>query len=261
MNETVSIITPVYNSEKFIKQCIDSVLAQKYSDWELILSDDCSTDSSVEIINEYLKRDKRIKLIQSETNNGAGIARNHAIKEAEGRYIAFLDCDDFWHKDKLSKQLEYLKKNNIELVFGQYFIVEGNSNVPSYKVCSPKSVTYKKMLCNDYVGFLTLLYDTKRIGKLFMPEIRRRQDWAYKLRLLKNLKIGYGLQEPLAFYRIGNSSLSSNKIKLLKYNFKIYKKELGYSYVESFFMMINFLIHYFYYKSVSKKKVNYHQTS
>lgn len=261
MNETVSIITPVYNSEKFIKQCIDSVLSQNYTDWELILSDDCSTDSSVEIIHEYLRRDKRIKLIQSVTNNGAGIARNQAIKQAAGRYIAFLDCDDFWHEQKLSKQLEYIRKNNLELVFSQYYVVEGDSNLPNFKICSPKTVTYKRMLCNDYIGFLTLLYDTKRIGKILMPEIRRRQDWAYKLKLLKSLKIAHGIQEPLAFYRIGNSSLSSNKIKLLKYNFKIYHEELGYSWLNSILRMINFLVHYFYYKAVSKKKVNYQHTS
>ena len=260
-NKKVSIITPVYNSEIYIKKCIDSVRAQTYTNWEMLLSDDCSTDSSVEVISEYLKKDYRIKLITSRVNSGAGIARNKAIESASGRYIAFLDCDDFWQKDKLTKQVEFLQKENLGLAYSQYYVVEGDNNVPKIKICSPEKVDFKKMLCNDYIGFLTLIYDTEIIGKHLMPEIRRRQDWAYKLKLLKNTSYAYGIQEPLAFYRIGNSSLSSNKIKLLKYNFSVFHNELGNSKIKSFFMMINFLFHYFSYKQVSKKKVNFKTSS
>jgi len=261
MSKTVSIITPVFNAEKYIEQCINSVLSQTHKDWELILCDDCSTDNSVRIIEEYINRDSRIILLSNEVNSGAGIARNMAIKHATGNYIAFLDGDDFWHEDKLKKQLDFIQKNHCALVYSQYYVVIGESNIPKHIICSPKVVTYKKMLCNDYIGFLTLMYDVNKLGKLFMPEIRKRQDWAYKLKLLKSTKEAIGIQEPLAFYRIGNSSLSSNKVKLLKYNFAVFHKELGYSKLSSTFMMINFLLHYFYYKSVSKKKVNFKHTS
>ncbi|MBU2900549.1 glycosyltransferase family 2 protein [Maribacter dokdonensis] len=261
MNEKVSIITPVFNAEFFVRKCVESVLMQSYENWEMIFSDDCSTDRSIEIIKEYAKKEPRIKLLLSDTNRGAGVARNKAIEYASGRYITFLDSDDFWHKDKLKKQLKFLKEKDIAIAYSQYYIVEGDSNVPKYKICSPKKVNFNKMLCNDYIGFLTLLYDTDKITKQLMPEIRRRQDWAYKLQLLKDNGFAYGIQEPLAYYRVGNNSLSSNKINLLKYNFAVFHKELGYSKLSSTFMMINFLVHYFYYKSVSKKKVNFKHTS
>ena len=261
MIKTVSIITPVFNAEKFIEKCINSVLSQTFKDWELILCDDRSTDNSVRIIKAFINKDPRIKLLSNKINGGAGVARNKALEYATGNYIAFLDGDDFWHEDKLKKQLEFIQKYNCGMVYSQYYVVNGGSNIPEYKICSPKMVTYEKMLCNDYIGFLTLMYDVKKVGKLFMPEIRKRQDWAYKLILLKNIKEAVGIQEPLAFYRIGNSSLSSNKVKLIKYNFEVFHKELGYSWLSSSFMMINFLIHYFYYKSVSKKKVNFQLTS
>ncbi|MDO6809175.1 glycosyltransferase family 2 protein [Zobellia galactanivorans] len=253
----VSIITPVYNSEQYIKKCIESVLAQSYEDWEMILCDDCSTDASVEIIRAFAEKDQRIKLITCEINGGAGVARNKAIEQAAGRFIAFLDCDDFWHKDKLKKQLRFLKDKDFAMVYSQYYIVEGEAEVPKYKICSPEKVCFKSMLRNDYVGFLTLIYDTEKLGKQYMSEIRRRQDWAYKLKLLKSGYCAYGIQEPLAFYRVGNSSLSSNKFKLIKYNFRVFHEELGNSWITSSFLMINFLCYYFYYKLVSKKKVNF----
>lgn len=257
----VSIITPLYNSEKFLPQCVASVLEQTYDDWELILSDDCSSDNSVEIAREYCKRDQRIKLIESETNNGAGVARNKAIEYASGRYLAFLDSDDFWHQDKLKKQLDLMTGKGLPLVYCQYYVVEGDAQIPEYKICSPKKVDYSTMLRNDYIGFLTLIYDTEKLGKLYMPKMRRRQDWAYKLRLLKGMGYAHGIQEPLAFYRIGDSSLSSNKFKLLKYNFEVFRKELDKSWLESFLLMIRFLLYHFLYKLTSKQKVDFKNSS
>lgn len=252
----VSIITPVYNSENYIEQTIASVLAQTYTNWEQIFVDDCSSDNSEELIKSYQEKDARFKYHRLATNSGAGVARNKAIDLAKGRFIAFLDADDFWHPEKLERQLTVMQEERVPLVYSQYYVVKGASNDPEHIICSPEHTSYKKMLCNDYIGFLTLMYDTEVIGKQFMPEIRRRQDWAYKLKLLKNISHGYGIQEPLAYYRVGNSSLSSNKFKLLKYNFAIYHEVLGFSKIKSSFYMINFLAHYFFYKSTSKKKIN-----
>tara|TARA_R110002111_G_scaffold67600_1_gene109945 strand:- start:5 stop:382 length:378 start_codon:yes stop_codon:yes gene_type:complete len=122
MNEKVSIITPVFNAELYVRQCVESVLIQSYENWEMIFCDDCSTDKSVEIIEEFAKKDSRIKLLLCETNGGAGVARNKAIKHASGRYVAFLDCDDFWHEQKLEKQLKFLKQKDLGIVYSQYFI-------------------------------------------------------------------------------------------------------------------------------------------
>lgn len=252
----VSIITPVYNSENYLRTCIESVLEQTYTNWEMILCDDCSTDESIKVVQEYVERDERIKLICNEVNSGAGVTRNNAIKTSRGRFLAFLDSDDLWHKDKLKKQIDFMLQGDLAMVYSHYYVMQGNGEKPTHIIRSPKKVNFRNMINNDYIGFLTLVYDTEKLGKLYMPKIRRRQDWAYKLKLLKRQNYAYGIPEPLAYYRVGTKSLSSNKIKLIKYNFNVYRNELGYSFAYSSLLMVNFLIHYFWYKFTSKKKLN-----
>lgn len=251
----VSIITPTYNSERFIEHTIASVQAQEYTEYEHIVIDDCSNDKTIELIEGKASQDDRIILIKQSENLGAGAARNAGIKIAKGRYLAFLDADDYWHPKKLLLQLQLMREKKIPMVYSQYYIVKGEINVPRYKINSPKTTTYKKMLRNDYMGFLTVVYDTSVVGKMYMPTIRRRQDWAYKLKILKKIDFAVGIQTPLAYYRTGNSSLSSNKLRLIKYNFMVYHKELGNSFIVSLFLMGVFLIHYFYFKLTSKKEV------
>jgi glycosyltransferase involved in cell wall biosynthesis len=251
----VSIVTPVYNAEKFINKCIASVLNQTYPNWEMILVDDCSPDNSSEIILEYAQKDDRIKYHKLKKNGGAGVARNQAISMATGRYLAFLDSDDFWHPAKLEKQIEFLKEKNAPAVYSQYYIFNQTIGKPTHIVKSPERVDFKKMQKNDYIGFLTFLLDTKKTGKPMMPTIRRRQDWAYKLIVFKPGFYALGIQEPLAYYRVGNESLSSNKFRLLKYNFGVFRNVLGYSFVKSIVKMAVFLCHYFYFKAISKEKI------
>lgn len=251
----VSIITPVYNSEKFLANNIASVQAQTYTNWEHILVDDCSTDDSVKIIEEYASLDNRVKLIKLSKNSGAGVARNTAIEVAKGKFIAFLDADDYWHKDKLNKQIAYMLHHDCSFSYTQYYIVEGKSE-PKYLVQSPDIVSYKSILKNGYIGCLTAIYDAEKIGKHYMPVVRKRQDWLLWINILKKIGHAYGIQEPLAYYRVGNKSLSNNKFRLLKYNFNVYHKELGMSYAISVWRMGVFLIHYFYFKSFKIKKLN-----
>ncbi len=253
-NTIVSIITPVYNSERFLKKCMDSVLTQTYLSWEHILIDDCSTDESPIIIKKYQKKDSRIKYVRLKENSGAGIARNRGIEMAKGRYIAFLDSDDFWALDKLEKQINFMRNMNYCFVYSQYYVVKADGK-PVYKIESPEKVSYIRMIKNNYIGCLTVVYDTNVLGKIFMPLIRKRQDWVLWIKLLKKTKYAYGFQEPLAFYRIGNASLSNSKIKLLKHNFDVYYVELNMSFLKSTIMMGNFLLHYFYYKIISKKQL------
>ncbi len=253
--ELVSIITPVYNSQNFLSQCIESVLSQTYKDWEMILVDDCSLDDSRKVILNYVKEDNRIKYIRLDKNGGAGVARNKAIEASKGKYLAFLDSDDFWHKDKLKKQITFLKTNNVGAVFSQYYIFNSKIEQPTHLIKSPKKADFNTMQKNDYIGFLTFLIDTEKTGKPLMPTIRRRQDWAFKLIIFKLGIKAYGIQEPLAYYRVGNQSLSSNKIKLLRYNFAVFRDILEYSWIKSILKMHIFLFHYFLFKATSKATV------
>lgn len=218
----VSIITPLYNSREFISETIDSVLKQSYDNWEMIIVDDCSTDDGVEIVKEYKKHDQRIKLIKLDKNSGAAVARNTAIKNAKGRYIAFLDSDDLWHSEKLERQIQYIQENNYAFTYTNYQKMNESGDLLEEIIESPSKLNYKKALYTNYVGCLTAIYDTEKLGKVYMPEIRKRQDYGLWLKILKKVD-GHGLSENLAYYRVRDNSVSSNKLDLLKYNWKLYR--------------------------------------
>ena len=256
MNAIVSIITPVYNSSRFVKQCLLSTTCQSYPYIEHILVDDCSTDGSVNIIEGFAKSDSRIKLIKLTENGGAGVARNTAIKAATGRFIAFLDSDDFWHKDKLKLQVDFMLKNDYAFTYTQYYIVNEYSEVNKL-VHSPSIVHYKDILRNGYIGCLTAMYDSEKIGKHYMPLIRKRQDWSLWIMILKEIKVAYGIDQPLAYYRVGNESLSNNKFKLVKFNFNVFRKVLNMGFLESSYRMVVFLFCYFKFKLFSIKNVEH----
>lgn len=218
----VSIITPLYNSEDFISETIESVLSQTYKNWEMIIVDDCSKDNGVEIVRKYQLQDKRIRLISLKKNSGAAVARNIAIENAKGRYIAFLDSDDLWHPEKLERQIKFMQDNNYAFSYTNYQKMTGSGELIDEIVKSPSELDYKKELHTNYIGCLTVIYDIKKLGKVYMPEIRKRQDYGLWLKILKKVD-GYGLNENLAYYRVRNNSVSSNKINLIKYNWKLYR--------------------------------------
>ncbi|WP_340201033.1 glycosyltransferase family 2 protein [Ascidiimonas sp. W6] len=250
----VSIITPTYNSSKHIEQNLKSVNEQSFKDYEHIIVDDCSHDNTFEIVEKAAKQNPKIRYFRLEENGGAGVARNKAIEMASGRFIAFLDSDDLWHKDKLSVQIDFMFKNNLAMSYCSYYVMNEFGEL-QYIRAAPKKVGYSDILKNDYMGFLTTVYDTKYLGKMYMPEIRKRQDWALKIRILQKNQPALGILQPLAYYRVGHNSISKNKNKLLKYNFNVFRKELKMSYIESIFRMANFLLHYGVYKVTSKKPI------
>ena len=192
INEMVSIIMPSYNSSGYIAQSIDSIINQSYTNWELLITDDCSTDNTCEIVERYAARDSRIKLFALEENKGAGIARNNSIKEARGRYIAFCDSDDCWLPDKLKIQIELMACTGAEICYGSYLTCDEN-NVNTGIVVAYKQITYKEICRDDSIGFLTCIYDTQRLGKVYLPELRKRQDWGWKIKLMKHCPIAYGI--------------------------------------------------------------------
>src|SRR5690606_2262294 len=227
MNNLVSIITPTYNSERYIQETIKSVQNQTYSNWEMIIVDDCSTDNTVKIIEKIQKTEPRIILFKLEKNTGAGIARNKAIELAQGRYIAFLDADDLWKPEKLEKQINFLTNNNQVFTFSFYEWIDENGNLLHKIIKAPSPLTYSQLLFCNYVGNLTGIYDTSFFGKIPMTSIRKRQDWVYWLTSLKKIKTSQPVPESLAYYRIREGSISSSKINLVQYNFKIYREYLN----------------------------------
>ena len=223
--DLVSIITPVFNCENFIKNTIESVLAQTYEKWEMILVDDCSPDGSADIIKEYSKKDKRIKYIKLKENSGAAFARNKALKSSKGRFIAYLDADDLWKSEKLEKQVNFMIKNNCAFSCTDYEkIDEEGKSLKTVRI--PKKVNYDLFLRNTIIQTVGVMVDTNITGKevLIMPNIRRRQDAATWCQILKKGYVCCEVPEVLSYYRVVKNSLSSNKFKAMKMNWYWYRK-------------------------------------
>jgi teichuronic acid biosynthesis glycosyltransferase TuaG len=245
--ELVSIITPTYNSEKYIKQMIDSVINQSYKNWELLITDDCSTDNTIQIVQEFIKNNNRIKLFRLSKNSGAGISRNYSIKMAQGKYIAFCDSDDLWHPNKLKNQIEFMSKFDLAFSYTNYQIIDNNGIFLKNVFC-PLDLTYDMIVRNCYIGCLTVMYDVSKLGPLFFDKIKKRQDWILWIQILHVISFTKGLNEVLASYRTRNNSISASKIKLVKYNWLVYYKFLNYTKLGATFMLFRFLFYYFLFK-------------
>ena len=241
MSELVSIITPTYNAEKFITETLKSVQNQTYQNWEMILVDDASTDETVKIISDFAKKDSRIKLFKLEKNFGNGFARNIALEKAVGKYIAYLDADDLWFPNKLEKQIQFLKENNLHFTFSFYDCIDEEGNSLNRRVEAPINLTYDELFFCNYVGNLTAIYDADYFGKIILEATQKRQDWRLWLTILKQIQVTKPVPEPLAFYRIRKDSISSSKFKLIKHNFGVYREFHGFNFVFSVLLMMRFL--------------------
>lgn len=230
-NELVSIITPCYNASEFIGQTIESVLAQTYQNFEMIIIDDCSTDNSIDVISKYIRKDNRIKLIKLKNNSGSAVARNIGIKEAKGRYIAFLDSDDLWVPEKLIKQIAFMKTNELLVTYSSYFVIDKNGNITGVRKAR-ESIKYEDMLKSNHIGNLTGIYDCKLLGKIYSEKVGH-EDYTLWLKVMKIVGKTKGILEPLAMYRQLSNSLSANKIKACKWQWNIYRKFLGLNFVQS----------------------------
>ena len=217
----VTVITANYNCARFISATIESVLTQSLQDWEMIIVDDCSTDNSISIIDRYLE-DQRIKLIKLETNQGPAVARNISISAAQGRFIALLDSDDQWTPEKLELQISFMIEKDIALSYTEYRKVDEEGRIISGVIERPDRVNYQFMLNSNYIPCLTAIYDSHKLGKVYMPLILKRQDYGLWLDILKQVDYAYCIHKPLAYYRVRkNDSVSSNKVKSALYHWKI----------------------------------------
>ncbi|GAA4310029.1 glycosyltransferase family 2 protein [Pontixanthobacter gangjinensis] len=248
-NGLVSVIMPAYNSEAFIAEAIRSVIQQTYPDWELLIIDDASTDATKKIIRKLYQDDNRIRLLENSENRGTHYTRNKGIKAAQGDFIAFLDADDLWKPEKLKKQLELLSKENLAACFSSYELMAEDASLLNKKIEALPELTYDKLLKANYVGNLTGVYDQRKLGKIYCPDISKRQDWALWLNVIEKGGPMKGIREPLAIYRLRKNSISTNKLEMLRYNFNIYHKILGYDLLSSTWKMLIFLNEQFFVKS------------
>lgn len=237
MNDLVSIIMPSYNTAKFISETIESVLAQTYTDWELIIVDDCSTDNTDEVVESFLPYN-RIKYIKNEKNSGAAVSRNRALCEAKGKWIAFLDSDDVWLPEKLEKQIAFMEKNDYHFSYTNYIEIDEFSIPNGRVITGPKKVTRHGMYNYCWMGCLTVMYDAETIGLIQIADIKKNNDYAMWLKVCKKSDC-YLLDETLAKYRKRGGSISNHGYtKLIKWHYKLYREAEKRDVVTSAVLMI-----------------------
>ncbi len=224
MNDLVSIITPSYNTAKYIGETIRSVQAQTYENWEMIIVDDCSTDNTDEVVLEYLS-DTRIKYLKNDKNSGAAISRNYALREARGKWIAFLDSDDIWMPTKLEKQIAFMVSGGYHFSYTQYEEIDEQSKPLGVLVTGPKRITKRGMYNYCHVGCLTVMYDAEYVGLIQIEDIKKNNDYAMWLKVCKRAEC-FLLEEPLAKYRRGRvGSISTYGYStLIKWHYRLYRE-------------------------------------
>lgn len=232
MSDLVSIIMPCYNTATYVKDAIDSVINQTYSNWELIIVDDHSSDSSVDIINEF--HDNRIVLLINERNQGAAFCRNRALHYAKGRWIAFLDSDDKWVDIKLEKQIEFMEMNNYSLSYTNYSLIDQSGNKLGIFVTGPKKINSVLMHLYCWPGCLTVMFDRNHLNLPIIPLIEKNNDYAMWLRL-SNDAVCYLLDMNLALYRKGraNSISNHNRLTLIKWHYLLFRRCESYGIIRS----------------------------
>lgn len=235
----ISIVVPVYNAEMFLEDTISFVQAQTYTNWELLLVDDCSKDDSFQIANKAAKEDTRIRPIQVETNGGAAKARNRGIEEAKGRYLCFLDADDIWLPQKLERELTFLQQEGAGFVFMGYEFADEDGKGLGKVVTVPDTISYRQALGNTTIFTSTVMFDCKKIKKedIFMPDIPS-EDTATWWHILKHYGPARGCNENLVKYRRSANTLSSNKLKAIQRIWGLYRKQEGFSVLKSAYCML-----------------------
>lgn len=231
----VSIITPTYNCAKFIARTLDSVQAQTYQNWEMIIVDDCSQDNTKEIVEGYMKNDPRIQYHLLDANSGAAVARTTAMRLAKGSYMAFLDSDDIWMPDKLERQIRWMNNNGYAFSCTAYEQIDEDDNLLNRTIKTIKRTDYNRLLLDCPVGNSTVIYDVEKMGKFEVPNIRKRNDDALWLQMLKKEKYIWGMPDVLMKYRIRQNSISSNKFKVIKYHWILYREIEHLSVIRSVF--------------------------
>lgn len=220
----VSVITPTFNCGKFIAQTIEAVQAQTYANWEMVIVDDCSTDDTKTVVDRYIEKDPRIRYHCLETNSGAAVARTRAMELAQGEFMAFCDSDDLWMPEKLEKQLAFMEKTGHAFTCTAYEQIDEEGESLNRKIKTIEKTNYNRLLLDCPVGNSTVMYNVGVMGKFQVPDIRKRNDDALWLQMLKKEKYIWGMPDVLMRYRIRSNSISSNKLKVIKYHWILYRQ-------------------------------------
>ncbi len=239
----VSIITPCYNSAQFLEETIQSVLNQKFTDWQWLITDDHSTDESVKMIREI--NDPRIILTISDKNGGAGHARNLSLEKASGKYITFLDADDYWEPNFLLETVSFMKEENAELAYSNYARCDEHLVPKIADFLADKEVTFDNLLKTCRLSLLSSMYDCERVGKEYFPAGSKREDHVMWLNLLKKIPIGKPLNKTMAKYRMHATSISRNKTNIMKDQYLVYKDYMHFSTLKSWYYTANWAINGF----------------
>lgn len=238
-----SVVMPTHNSARFVGEAIESVMRQGYGSWELLVVDDASTDETPALLKGFAERDRRIKISLMESNAGPAKARNVAISSANGRYIAFLDSDDIWRDDKLERQLALFEATGTPLAFSAYEKIDESGNRIGRVVSVPEAVSYRHLLGETLIATCTVAYDTERVGKVLMPDIPKRQDFALWLAILRPGNLARSVNEPLAYLRKRRGSVSSNKLVAAAYVWRVYRELENLSLARSVYYFSKYAYH------------------
>ena len=250
-NELVSIIMPSYNTGKYIGESIKSVQSQTYKNWELIIVDDCSTDNTDVVVEEFLN-DNRIYYLKNDVNSGAAVSRNRALRAARGKWIAFLDSDDLWKPEKLNNQIRFMKRNNVYFSYTCYDEINENGEKTGVYVKGPKKITKTGMYNYCWMGCVTVMYDAEKIGLIQIKNIQKNNDYAMWLKVCQKAEC-YLLEDNLSSYRKGRSgSISNNSIKkMIAWHYKLFRYVENQNIISSYINTARNLLFGFY------KKIRY----
>ena len=239
--ELVSIIMPAFNCGDFIGTTLDSVINQSYKNWEVIVVDDCSTDNTADVVQEYIKKDNRIKYHKLEKNSGAAVARNKAVDLAAGKYMAFLDSDDVWFPEKLTKQIGFMEENDYGFTCTSYTKIDEQGEYLNRTIIAQPRRDYDGVL-KTCPGNSTVIYNAEKLGKFKIPDIKKRNDYVMWLQVIKKEKYLYGIEEPLGSHRIRTEGISSNKKSLVGYHWKVYREIEKLSLLKSSYLIVYWVL-------------------
>lgn len=230
---------PAWQAAETLARSVASVQAQTYENWELMIIDDHATDATAEIARTLARQDHRITVLTMARNSGAALARNRGIETARGRYIAFLDADDVWMSDKLTRQIAFMQETGAQLSYTGFW---RRSGTREHEITVPPTLTHAELLRGNQIGCLTAMYDTAQLGKAFMSNMRMRQDFALWLHILKKIPKAHGLQQPLAVHCRQDKSLSSNIFKGLHATWQVYRKHEHLGPIQSLWCLSNHVL-------------------